>query len=126
MPPIVINLLNLRQSALDLGFTIRVVMTGAAPLGADELSRFRKIWPKTSFRQAYGLTETCTVVTQLPVCQGLIGGKTDSCAGVILMGQELLVVNPETQKSVLPGEQGELWVRGKKYYPGASAEILSR
>lgn len=40
---------------------VRLVMSGAAPLGAKDAERFKEKAKKTNFSQGYGLTETSPV-----------------------------------------------------------------
>ena len=112
VPPVLLVLFNRSVEDLKFKHTIRSVLSGAAPLGEAEMKKFRKIWPDTSWRQGYGMTETSPAIVQTPPQHGFHGNLSDGRAGVILMGQELLVVNPETSHSVGVGETGELWIRG--------------
>ncbi|KAH8647522.1 hypothetical protein BGZ61DRAFT_541031 [Ilyonectria robusta] len=64
VPPIVI-LMTKRQDLLrqyDLS-SVHTIFTGAAPLGQETAEELWKVFPKWLIRQAYGLTETCVVVS---------------------------------------------------------------
>ena len=111
VPPMLLAIFDRPAIEVELGFDVWAVMSGAAPLGGSEVARFRKIWPRTAWRQGYGLTETSTAVTTLPPNHGLRNDDFQGSSGVILMDHEMMVVHPETLKSVKPGETGELWIR---------------
>lgn len=63
VPPIIIQMAKSQGicSKFDLS-SVTSIFTGAAPLGAELAEDLHKIYPSWKIRQAYGMTETCTVV----------------------------------------------------------------
>ena len=99
---------------------------GAAPLAA-EIAREVKTRIGCSVTQGYGMTET-SPVTHL-VGPGATAGKPGS-VGPPLPGTECRLVDPGTGVDVVPGERGELWIRGPQVMlgylgnPAATAAML--
>jgi acyl-CoA synthetase (AMP-forming)/AMP-acid ligase II len=104
--------------------SVRMVMSGAAPLGADlteQLARRLDV-PVT---QGYGMTES-SPVTHVCRLEAIKGGAI----GPLLPGTEARIVDPESGADVGAGERGELWIRGPQVMQGylynerASAETI--
>jgi long-chain acyl-CoA synthetase len=74
----------------------------------------------------YGITETSTMVTM----NWRTGGRPRSSCGLPLPGSSVRIVDPVTESDVLPGSEGEVWVRGPHvmlgYHnrPSATADAL--
>jgi acyl-CoA synthetase (AMP-forming)/AMP-acid ligase II len=113
VPPIALALA--KHPALegrDLG-SLRMIMSGAAPLGAELADRVAE---RTGCNviQGYGLTET-SPVTHTIRPDGL--NKAGSI-GPPLAATEVRLVDPETGADVAEGERGELWIRGPQVMKG--------
>jgi len=93
---------------------LRHIGCGAAPLGA-ETAREVETRIGCSVTQGYGMTET-SPVTHL-VAPGSAMGKHGS-VGPPLPGTECRLIDPETGLDALPGERGELWIRGPQVMRG--------
>ncbi|RDX95255.1 4-coumarate--CoA ligase-like 9, partial [Mucuna pruriens] len=67
---------------------------------------------------AYGLTEsTAGVVRTFPEDANRTG-----TTGRLVAGMEAKIVNPNTGEAMLPGEQGELWVKGPSIMKGYAGD----
>ncbi|KLP12984.1 putative phenylacetyl-CoA ligase [Fusarium fujikuroi] len=64
VPPIIIQVLRFKDicAKYDLS-SVQFVYCGAAPLGEETISDMKKLYPDWTIAQAYGMTETSTVVT---------------------------------------------------------------
>lgn len=85
--------------------TLRYLACGAAPLGA-ELQKAATDRLRCPIGQAYGMTEA-GLVTVADAADIRPGG-----AGRLTSGNDVIVVDPETNAVVGVDEVGELWVRG--------------
>lgn len=115
-----------RQS-YDLS-SLRLAVTGAASVPVELIRRMHSELGFHTVLTAYGLTETCGVVT--------ISGLDDepelvaTTAGRAMPGVEVICVNSAGEQ-VPAGEPGEIWVRGfnvmKGYFddPVATAETIT-
>ena len=93
--------------------SIDVVMSGAAPLGAELAGRVaERIGCKVS--QGYGLTETSPVTHVIRPH----GENRPGSIGRPLIGTECRLVDPGTGEDVPEGERGELWIRGPQVMAG--------
>ena len=109
VPPIIINMLRQKDFCLkhDLS-SVRCLFTGAAPLGEEVSKEYLSIWPKTTIEQAYGLTETSTVVCQTHPNDVMLGSS-----GCLIPGLEVRIVSPETGENITTLDTpGELGARG--------------
>ena len=93
--------------------SIRTIMSGAAPLGA-ELSEQVAERIGCNVVQGYGLTET-SPVTHV-VRPG--GENRPGSIGQPLPGTECRIVDPESGEDVAEGARGELWIRGPQVMAG--------
>jgi len=103
---------------------LRYINTGGAPLSPEIQERFTRI-TGVPVMQGYGLTESSPTTHCNPLKQIKVGS-----IGLPLANTEDKIANPETGMELLPGEVGELWVRGpqimKGYYrdPEATSRTL--
>jgi acyl-CoA synthetase (AMP-forming)/AMP-acid ligase II/NAD(P)-dependent dehydrogenase (short-subunit alcohol dehydrogenase family) len=106
VPPIVLALANSELvDDYDLS-SLRVLTSGAAPLGAGVARACaRRIGCRVS--QGYGLTELAGATHLAPDD----GPDRPESIGPVIPGVEWRVVDPETQAGVGPGEPGELLLR---------------
>jgi HIP---CoA ligase len=94
--------------AYDLS-TLRVAITGAASVPVELVRRMRTDLGIDVVLTAYGLTETCGVVTMCEPCDSL--ETIARTAGKVVEGLELKLVDADG-RPVAPGEPGEVLVRG--------------
>jgi acyl-CoA synthetase (AMP-forming)/AMP-acid ligase II len=112
VPPIALALA--KHPAVDESdlSSIRTIMSGAAPLGA-ELAQQVAERVGTSVIQGYGLTETSPVTH--------VNTPDENKPGTIgqpLADTECRIVDPESGEDVDEGERGELWIRGPQVMAG--------
>jgi len=87
---------------------VRFAMSGAAPLSAELTMQLVKVLPNATIGQGYGMTETCTSVSMVPITQHI--GKLGS-AGQLMPGCVARVVKSDGTLGGV-GEEGELVVKG--------------
>ena len=94
--------------------SLRVVNSGAAPLGAELV---RQVSERIGcvVMQGYGLTETSPVTHCNPIDPELVKPGT---IGPALPGTEVRLVDPETGEDVAGGDHGEVWIRGPQVMSG--------
>jgi len=97
-----------RRQDFDLS-SLRLAVTGAAPVPVELVNKMRSELQFEVVVTAYGLTETCGVVT---ICEADDPAEVISgTSGKPMAGVEIKVVNAQAEE--LPrGEPGEIWVRG--------------
>ncbi|KAJ1302097.1 hypothetical protein OPQ81_000928 [Rhizoctonia solani] len=83
----------------------------AAPVSAELSEQFKRVLPNVHFGQAYGMTETSTIVTMVPLEHAPGPGGVAGSAGRLIQNTTAKVVKPD---GTLAGydEPGELVVTG--------------
>jgi len=92
--------------------SLEVIMSGAAPLGAELSEAVEKRTGAVTI-QGYGLTET-SPVTHTVTAEGGRAGTI----GPALPNTECRIVDPESGEDVAQGDRGELWIRGPQVMQG--------
>lgn len=106
--------------------SLRVAVTGAAPVAPALVERMRTELGMSNIVNGYGMTE-CGAIAM--TCQGDDAETIANTCGLPLPGIEVRCVNAEGQ-DLPPGQAGEFWVRGhavmKSYLddPKATAEAI--
>ncbi|XVF06898.1 hypothetical protein REPUB_Repub06bG0090800 [Reevesia pubescens] len=118
VPPLVLALAkNPMVAQFDLS-SIRVVLSGAAPLGKELEEALRGRVPQSVLGQGYGMTEAGPV---LSMCLGFakqpFPTKSGSC-GTVVRNAELKVIDPETGCSLGYNQPGEICIRGSQIMKG--------
>lgn len=114
VPPIALALAKHPMVAdYDLS-SLEMVMSGAAPLGAD-LTRECEERVGCIVIQGYGLTETSPVTHVNPEAPE---GNRPGSIGLPLPNTECKVVDPVSGKDLGAGETGEVWIRGPQVMKG--------
>nr|AKN79311.1 4-coumarate-CoA ligase 1 [Betula platyphylla] len=118
VPPLVLALAkNPVVANFDLS-SIRVVLSGAAPLGKELEEALRNRVPQATLGQGYGMTEAGPV---LSMCLGFakqpFPTKSGSC-GTVVRNAELKVIDPETGCSLGHNQPGEICIRGSQIMKG--------
>ncbi|EEF42352.1 4-coumarate--CoA ligase 2 [Ricinus communis] len=118
VPPLVLALAkNPMVAEFDLS-SIRVVLSGAAPLGKELEDALRSRVPQAILGQGYGMTEAGPV---LSMCLGFakqpFPTKSGSC-GTVVRNAELKVIDPETGCSLGYNQPGEICIRGPQIMKG--------
>lgn len=107
VPPIVIMMTKNKPllDTFDLSH-VKAIYTGAAPLGKETADDLLKTFPNWLIRQAYGLTETCTVVcstTNFDIWTGSVGS--------LITNVEARIVSTEGKEITGYDQPGELLVK---------------
>ncbi|MQL85761.1 hypothetical protein Taro_018268 [Colocasia esculenta] len=123
-PPVLVAMLKSDLVAKHDLSSLEVVGSGGAPLGREVAERFTARFPHIDITQAsrltgglrgrrngqgYGLTESGGGVTAII---GPEEGRVYGSAGRLAPNLEGKIVDPSTGQGLLPGQQGELWLRG--------------
>jgi acyl-CoA synthetase (AMP-forming)/AMP-acid ligase II len=116
-----------RRSEYDLS-SLRLAVTGAAPVPVDLVRQMREVLGFEVVVTAYGLTETCGVVS---ICRADDSAERIShTSGCAMAGTEIQCVD-KTGKAVAAGVDGEILVRGfnvmQEYFnnPEATEQALT-
>ena len=115
-PPVVLGLTQ-APGVEGRSLSLRVVISGAAPLDADTAERAGERLG-APVRQGYGMTEA-SPVTHMAADHDL-AGQDPGAIGVLLPGTEARLVDPETLEDV--DGAGELWIRGPQVMRGYLAD----
>jgi len=125
VPPIVLALAKHPIVAnFDIS-SVKLILSGAAPLGKAIESEVNARFPSIKVKQAYGMTEASPATNVVPM-NGLRAGSV----GVSLANLELKIINTATGELLDIGQEGELCFRGpnimKGYLnnPKATAETI--
>lgn len=118
VPPLVLALAkNPMVDEFDLS-SIRMVLSGAAPLGKELEAALLGRVPQAVFGQGYGMTEAGPVLSMSPgFAKQPLPTKSGSCGNVV-RNAELKVVDPETGRSLPRNQPGEICVRGPQIMKG--------
>ncbi|EIE78540.1 hypothetical protein G6F46_005763 [Rhizopus delemar] len=92
--------------------SLRLIVSGAAPLGAEISTQAKQRVPTMVVKQGYGTTETSACVFIQPT-ERIINGS----AGILLPNMVVKIVDEEG-KEVKQGERGELLVKGPNVMKG--------
>lgn len=107
VPPIVVLMTNnldvLKKYNLS---SVRFLYTGAAPLGKESVDILNSVYPDWKLCQAYGLTESATVVSSTSRADLWPGSS-----GSLLPGAEVRIVSPDGRDIHAYNTPGELWVK---------------
>ncbi|KAL6911842.1 hypothetical protein ACP4OV_000647 [Aristida adscensionis] len=118
VPPLVLALA--KNPALDTHdlSSIRIVLSGAAPLGKDLVDALSARLPQAIFGQGYGMTEAGPVLSMCPAfAKHPAPAKAGSC-GTVVRNAELKVVDPDTGLAVGRNLPGEICIRGPQIMKG--------
>lgn len=118
VPPLV---LALAKSAMvekyDLS-SIRIVLSGAAPLGKELEQALHRRLPQAVFGQGYGMTEAGPVLSMCPAfAKQPVAAKSGSC-GTVVRNAEMKIIDPETGFSLGRNKPGEICIRGPQIMKG--------
>ncbi|XP_014615752.1 PREDICTED: 4-coumarate--CoA ligase 1-like [Polistes canadensis] len=121
VPPIIQMMVNNEQITSRHVEHVRMIISGAAPLGIDTISKFHeRVSDKVQFVQGYGMTETSPVVT-------LSKTAPANSVGFPVSNTQLRFVKYKDDESINvgPNEIGEIYVKGpqvmKGYYKNPQA-----
>jgi len=111
-PPVFVAWTAFPAAPDDAFATVRLALSGGAPLATEVASAFRDRFGVTIWN-GYGLTEASPVVTT-----ALVGGEArPGSIGRPIPGVEVRLVDTDGEDA-LAGDSGEIWVRGSNVFPG--------
>lgn len=118
VPPIVLAIAKSSETEkYDLS-SIRMVKSGAAPLGKELEDAVRAKFPGAKLGQGYGMTEAGPV---LAMCLGFAKEpfeiKSGAC-GTVVRNAEMKIVDPDTGASLPRNQAGEICIRGDQIMKG--------
>ncbi|CAD5197132.1 unnamed protein product [Musa acuminata subsp. malaccensis] len=118
VPPLVLALAkNPVVEKYDLT-SVRIILSGAAPLGKELEEALRSRVPQAILGQGYGMTEAGPVLSMCPAfAKQPTAVKSGSC-GTVVRNAELKVVDPETGFSLGRNQSGEICIRGPQIMKG--------
>lgn len=118
VPPIVLAIAkNPIVEKYDLS-SIKMVMSGAAPLGKELEDAFRARLPNAVLGQGYGMTEAGPVLAMcLAFAKTPFSVKPGSC-GTVVRNAEVKIIDTETGMSLPYNQPGEICIRGPQIMKG--------
>lgn len=118
VPPIVLAIAkNSLVESYDLS-SMRIVLSGAAPLGKELEDALKRRVPKAIFGQGYGMTEAGPVLSMcLAFAKEPFPMKSGSC-GTVVRNAQMKIIDPETGASLPYNEPGEICIRGPQIMKG--------
>jgi len=114
VPPIVLGLVKHPAVAQSDLSSVRLVFSGAAPLG-EEMARELSKKLGCPVVQGYGMTEASPVTHLSPTRNAPM--KPGS-AGRVVPNTEVKIVGVDSGQEVAQGQEGELWIRGPQIMRG--------
>lgn len=131
VPPILIQLVRGQADLTRYDLSkIERFSSGAAPLSQEILNLLEQKFPGTGFKQGYGMTESCSVITAHPPSK--YAYKYAHKVGMVVASTEVKVVHPDTGAECGVDEPGEIWARGPQVAmgylgnPKATAETFDK
>ncbi|KAG6495017.1 4-coumarate--CoA ligase 2-like [Zingiber officinale] len=123
VPPLVLALAkNPEVEKYDLS-SIRIILSGAAPLGKELEDALRNRVPQAILGQGYGMTEAGPVLSMCPAfAKHPTPVKSGSC-GSVVRNAEMKVVDPDTGFSLGRNKSGEICIRGPQIMKGYLNDI---
>ncbi|TAH39567.1 MAG: long-chain fatty acid--CoA ligase [Planctomycetota bacterium] len=94
--------------------SVKRCFSGSAPLPVEVLQKFEKL-TGAIIVEGFGMTETCPVTH----CNPLLGVRKIGTVGLPVSSTDALIVDAEDgTTALLPGQEGELIVKGPQVMPG--------
>ncbi|KAJ7518665.1 hypothetical protein O6H91_20G002800 [Diphasiastrum complanatum] len=118
VPPVILALAK-DPTVLNYDLSsIRMVQSGAAPLGKDLEDALRIRMPRAVIGQGYGMTEAGPVLTMsLSFAKYPFPVKSGSC-GTVVRNAEIKVLDPDTGAALSYNKPGEICIRGAQIMKG--------
>ncbi|KAK1578337.1 hypothetical protein Q3G72_029459 [Acer saccharum] len=118
VPPIVVAIAKSPDTdKYDLS-SIRIMKSGAAPLGKELEDTVRAKFPNAVLGQGYGMTEAGPVLAMcLSFAKEPFSIKAGAC-GTVVRNAEMKILDPDTGKSLPRNQPGEICIRGAQIMKG--------
>ncbi|XP_074572732.1 4-coumarate--CoA ligase CCL1-like [Curcuma longa] len=118
VPPIVLEFVkNPLVDSYDLS-SIRMVMSGSAPMGKELQDKFMAKLPNAQLGQGYGMTEAGPVLSMcLAFAKAPFEVKSGAC-GTVVRNAEMKIVDLETGAALGRNQRGEICIRGAQIMKG--------
>ncbi|XP_044497362.1 4-coumarate--CoA ligase 1-like [Mangifera indica] len=118
VPPIVLAISKSPDvDKYDLS-SIRIIKSGAAPLGKELEDSVRAKFPNAILGQGYGMTEAGPVLAMgLAFARQPFPIKPGAC-GTVVRNAEMKIIDPETGASLPRNQPGEICIRGDQIMKG--------
>lgn len=132
VPPIVLAIAKSPETEkYDLS-SIRVMKSGAAPLGKELEDAVSAKFPNAKLGQGYGMTEAGPVLAMsLGFAKEPFPVKSGAC-GTVVRNAEMKIIDPDTGDSLSKNKPGEICIRGHQIMKGylnnpeATAETIDK
>ncbi|WCJ40307.1 4-coumarate--CoA ligase [Euphorbia peplus] len=118
VPPVVMSIAKSPETEkYDLS-SIRMIKSGAAPLGKELEDTVRAKFPKAVLGQGYGMTEAGPVLAMcLVFAKEPFEIKVGAC-GTVVRNAEMKILDPDTGLSLPRNQPGEICIRGHQIMKG--------
>ena len=100
------------ETAREIGRSMRLFVSGSAPLPAATLERFRDLYGH-DILERYGMSETL-----MNISNPYGGERRPGAVGKPLPGVSIRLADPQTGEPAAPGENGEVLIRGDNVFSG--------
>jgi 4-coumarate--CoA ligase len=118
VPPIVVEMAKSDTlDRYDLS-SVRMVISGAAPMGKELQDVLRARLPNAVFGQGYGMTEAGPVLSMCMAFAKVPSPVKSGACGTVVRNAELRIVDPDTRTSLPRNQPGEICIRGKQIMKG--------
>nr|QTO31281.1 4-coumarate-CoA ligase [Ocimum kilimandscharicum] len=120
VPPIVLTIVKSPLVGKYDISSVRMVMSGAAPLGKELEDAVRSKFPNAKLGQGYGMTEAGPVLSMcLAFAKEPLEIKSGAC-GTVVRNAEMKIIDPQTGASLGRNQPGEICIRGDQIMKGTS------
>ena len=116
-PPLFLSFLNTPDIEKRNLQSIKIIVSGAAPLPVELTKRITKLFPNAVVVEAYGLTEVTMGATYNPADRS--GLRKIGTVGMPIFDTDVKIMDAETGDKEMPlGEEGEVCVKGPQCMQG--------
>ncbi|KAF4439683.1 putative phenylacetyl-CoA ligase, partial [Fusarium austroafricanum] len=107
VPPIIVQILSNQEKCQQYDLSsVRLVFSGAAPLGSETIHQLLELYPKWRISQGYGLTEASPSVSHTSEADALLGSS-----GSLLPGVKVKIIDQHGKEVTTHETPGELYVQ---------------
>ncbi|KAG4932441.1 hypothetical protein JHK87_046443 [Glycine soja] len=118
VPPIVLAIAKSPDVERYDVSSIRMIMSGAAPMGKELEDSVRAKLPNATLGQGYGMTEAGPVLSMcLAFAKEPMQVKSGAC-GTVVRNAEMKIIDPDTGASLHRNQAGEICIRGNQIMKG--------